>query len=157
MSALKSLSFVLAPFKMVFHALSLSITVIVELLRELRVFVNISTKKMMFLAGFLLKERQSSPPVCVCLSTFILLHGTAYSFFANLWPSLTSRSLLKKFMGISLNGLLPGPIASVNKSLAAVKEYLTWVKRRPFSPQFGGLIAMVLASVPFQLSRCADQ
>lgn len=65
MSALKSLSFVLTPFKMVFHAFSLSITMIVELLRELWLFVNISTKKMMFMAGFLLKECQSSPPVCL--------------------------------------------------------------------------------------------
>lgn len=111
MSALKSLSFVLTPFKMVFHAFSLSITMMVELLRELWLFVNISTKKMMFMAGFLLKECQSSPPVC--LSTFILLHGTTYSFLADLWPSLTFRSLLKEFMGISLNGMLPGPKASV--------------------------------------------
>lgn len=98
---------------MVFHAFSLSITMTVELLRDLRLFVNISTKKMMFLAGFLLKECQSFTPACVCLSTFILLHGTTYSFLAALWPSLTFRSLLKELMGISLNGTLPGPIASV--------------------------------------------
>lgn len=99
------------PFKIVFHAFSLSVTMSVELLRDLRLFVNISTKKMMFLAGFLLKECQSFTPACVCLSMFILLHGTTYSFLAALWPSF--RYLLKELMGISLSGMLPGPIASM--------------------------------------------
>lgn len=96
MFALMSLSLVLTPFKMISHAFSLSITMVVELLRELWLLVNICTKKMMFMAGFLLKECQSSSPVCVCLSTFILFHGTTYSFLADLWPSLTFLSLLKE-------------------------------------------------------------
>lgn len=96
MSALMSLSLVLTTFKMISHAFSLSVIMVVELLRELWMFANICTKKMMFMAGFLLKECQSFPPVCVCLATFILLHGTTYSFLADLWPSLTFLSLLKE-------------------------------------------------------------
>lgn len=87
MFALTSLSLVLTTFKMISHAFSLSIIMVVELLRELWMFANICTKKMMFMSVL---------PTCLCLSTFILLHGTAYSFLADLWPSLTFLSLLKE-------------------------------------------------------------
>lgn len=59
MFALMSVSLVLTTFKMISHAFSLSIIMVVELLRELWMFVNICTKKMMFMSVL---------PTCLCLS-----------------------------------------------------------------------------------------